>query len=121
MAPVISPKKSIEGAVGGVVLTAVMNVLILLFFTLGCRNIYDYSFMGESNMKFLYIVPISMVGSFISMMGDLSASVIKRNFGIKDYSQLMPGHGGIMDRFDSCVFVLPTLYCILKLVAEYTV
>ncbi len=121
MAPVISPKKSIEGAVGGVVLTAVMNVLILWFFTLGCRNIYDYTFMGESNMKFLYIIPISMVGSFISMMGDLSASVIKRNFGIKDYSQLLPGHGGIMDRFDSCVFVLPTLYCILNLIAEYTV
>ncbi len=121
MAPVISPKKSIEGAVGGVVLTAVMNVLILYFFVIGCRNIYNYSFLGESNMKFLYIIPISMIGSFVSMMGDLAASVIKRNFGIKDYSQLMPGHGGIMDRFDSCVFVLPTLFCILKLIAEYTV
>lgn len=120
MAPVISPKKSIEGAIGGVVFTAVMNVLILYLFTIGCRNLYDYSFMGQSNMKYLYIIPISMVGSFISMMGDLAASVIKRNFGIKDYSQLLPGHGGIMDRFDSCVFVLPTLYCILKLVAEYT-
>lgn len=120
MAPVISPKKSIEGAIGGVVFTAVMNVLILYLFTVGCRNLYDYSFMGQSNMKYLYIIPISMVGSFISMMGDLAASVIKRNFGIKDYSQLLPGHGGIMDRFDSCVFVLPTLYCILKLVAEYT-
>lgn len=120
MAPVISPKKSIEGAIGGVVFTAVMNVLILYLFTIGCKNLYDYSFMGQSNMKYLYIIPISMVGSFISMMGDLAASVIKRNFGIKDYSQLLPGHGGIMDRFDSCVFVLPTLYCILKLIAEYT-
>lgn len=120
MAPVISPKKSIEGAIGGVVFTAVMNVLILYLFTVGCKNLYDYSFMGQSNMKYLYIIPISMVGSFISMMGDLAASVIKRNFGIKDYSQLLPGHGGIMDRFDSCVFVLPTLYCILKLIAEYT-
>ncbi len=121
MAPVISPKKSIEGAIGGVVIAAAFNVLILYFFTLGCRNLYDYSFMGESNMKYLYIIPISMVLSFISMIGDLAASVIKRNFGIKDYSQLLPGHGGIMDRFDSCVFVLPTLYCILKIIAEYTV
>ena len=120
MAPVISPKKSIEGAVGGIVLTAVMNVIILYLFTIGCRNIYDYSFLGGNSMNYLYIVPISMIGSFISMMGDLSASVIKRNFGIKDYSKLMPGHGGIMDRFDSCIFVLPTIYCILKLLATYT-
>ena len=120
MAPVISPKKSIEGAVGGVVLTAVMNVLILYLFTIGCKNLYDYTFLGEGAMKYLYIVPISMIGSFISMMGDLAASVIKRNFGIKDYSQLLPGHGGIMDRFDSCIFVLPTIFCILKLLATYT-
>jgi phosphatidate cytidylyltransferase len=120
MAPVISPKKSIEGAVGGIVITAVMNIIILYLFTIGCRNLYDYTFLGESAMKYLYIVPISMIGSFISMMGDLAASVIKRNFGIKDYSQLLPGHGGIMDRFDSCIFVLPTIYCILKLLAFYT-
>ena len=120
MAPVISPKKSIEGAVGGVLFTAVMNILILYLFQTGCDHLYDYTFLGESSMKFLYIIPISMIGSFISMMGDLAASVIKRNFGIKDYSQLLPGHGGIMDRFDSCVFVLPTIYCILKLLAFYT-
>lgn len=120
MAPVISPKKSIEGAIGGVVFTAVMNVIIFYLFTIGCRNLYDYSFMGDNAMNYLYIIPISMVGSVISMMGDLAASVIKRNFGIKDYSQLLPGHGGIMDRFDSCIFVLPTLYCILKLLATYT-
>ena len=121
MAPVISPKKSIEGAVGGIVLTAVMNVIILYLFTIGCRNLYDYAFMGNNAMNYIYIIPVSMIGSFISMMGDLSASVIKRNFGIKDYSQLLPGHGGIMDRFDSCIFVLPTIYCILKLIAFYTV
>lgn len=121
MAPVISPKKSIEGAVGGIVLTAVMNVIILYLFTIGCRNLYDYAFMGNNAMNYIYIIPVSMIGSFISMMGDLSASVIKRNFGIKDYSQLLPGHGGIMDRFDSCIFVLPTIFCILKLIAFYTV
>lgn len=120
MAPVISPKKSIEGAIGGVVFTAVMNIIILYLFTKGCDHLYDYTFLGESPMKYLYIIPISMIGSFISMMGDLAASVIKRNFGIKDYSKLMPGHGGIMDRFDSCVFVLPTIYCILKFLAFYT-
>ncbi len=117
MAPVISPKKSIEGAVGGVVITAAFNVLILYLFTVGCKNLYDYTLFGESAMKYLYIVPISVILSLVSMMGDLSASVLKRNFGIKDYSQLLPGHGGIMDRFDSCTFVLPVLYGIVSLIS----
>ncbi len=117
MAPVISPKKSIEGAVGGVIITAAFNVLILFLFTIGCKNLYDYSLFGDSSMKYLYIIPISVVLSLVSMMGDLAASVLKRNFGIKDYSQLLPGHGGIMDRFDSCVFVLPTLYGIIHLIS----
>ncbi len=119
MAPVISPKKSIEGAIGGVVITSLLNVLILYLFTIGCKNLYDYTIFGASATKYLIIIPISMILSLVSMLGDLSASVIKRNFGIKDYSQLIPGHGGIMDRFDSCIFVAPALYCILKLAAEY--
>ena len=120
MAPVISPKKSIEGAIGGVVITALFNVLILYLFTFGNKNLHDYSLFGDSAMKFLYIIPISMILSLVSMVGDLAASVLKRNFGIKDYSQLLPAHGGIMDRFDSCIFVLPTLYCIIRLLAFYT-
>lgn len=119
MAPVLSPKKSIEGAVGGVVITSLFNVLILYFFTIGCKNLYDYTIFGESAIKYLLIIPVSMILSLVSMLGDLTASAIKRNFGIKDYSQLIPGHGGIMDRFDSCIFVAPALYCILKLASEF--
>ncbi len=119
MAPVISPKKSIEGAIGGVVVTAAINVLILYLFTIGCKNLYNYTIFGESAMKYVYIIPISMVLSLVSMLGDLSASVIKRNYGIKDYGKLIPGHGGIMDRFDSVIFVAPTLYCILSLIAFF--
>ena len=119
MAPVLSPKKSIEGAVGGVVITSLFNVLILYFFTIGCKNLYDYTIFGESAIKYLIIIPVSMILSLVSMIGDLTASAIKRNFGIKDYSQLIPGHGGIMDRFDSCIFVAPALYCILKLASEF--
>ena len=119
MAPVISPKKSIEGAIGGVVITAALNVLLVYLFTIGCKNLYDYTIFGESAMKYLYIIPISVVLSLVSMLGDLSASVIKRNYGIKDYGKLIPGHGGIMDRFDSCIFVAPTLYCILALVTFF--
>lgn len=119
MAPVLSPKKSIEGAIGGVVITSLFNVLILYLFTIGCKNLYDYTLFGESAVKYLIIIPVSMILSLVSMLGDLSASAIKRNFGIKDYSQLIPGHGGIMDRFDSCIFVTPALYCILKLASEF--
>ncbi len=119
MAPVISPKKSIEGAIGGVVVTAAINVLILYLFTVGCKNLYDYTIFAESTGKYLYIIPISIVLSLVSMLGDLSASVIKRNYGIKDYGKLIPGHGGIMDRFDSVIFVAPTLYCILNLITFF--
>lgn len=119
MAPVISPKKSIEGAIGGVVITAALNVLLVYLFTIGCKNLYDYTIFGESAMKYVYIIPISMILSLVSMLGDLSASVIKRNYGIKDYGKLIPGHGGIMDRFDSCIFVAPTLYCILSLITFF--
>lgn len=119
MAPVISPKKSIEGAVGGVGIAALFNVLILYLFVIGCKNLYGYDLFGGNKMVYIYIIPIAIILSVVSMLGDLAASVLKRNFGIKDYSQLLPGHGGIMDRFDSCTFVLPTLYCILKLVADF--
>ncbi len=119
MAPVISPKKSIEGAIGGVVVTAALNVLLVYLFTVGCSKLYGYSIFGESASKYLYIIPISMVLSLVSMLGDLSASVIKRNYGIKDYGKLIPGHGGIMDRFDSVIFVAPTLYCILSLITFF--
>lgn len=119
MAPVISPKKSVEGAIGGVVITAAINVLLVYLFTIGCKNLYDHTFFGESAMKYVYIIPISIILSLVSMLGDLSASVIKRNYGIKDYGKLIPGHGGIMDRFDSVIFVAPTLYCILNLISFF--
>ncbi len=109
LCPGISPKKSIEGAVGGLVLSVVFNTLIFL----GARN---WVFGGTSNISVLFIVIMSFVLSIISMFGDLSASVLKRNFGIKDFGKLIPGHGGIMDRFDSFVFVLPVLTAAVKFI-----
>ncbi|MCM1544545.1 MAG: phosphatidate cytidylyltransferase [Ruminococcus sp.] len=115
MSPNISPKKSVEGAVFGTLVTAAFNVLLLWIYSLVSTKIGHGAFMGESAMKYLYIIPISVVLSVVSMFGDLAASVLKRNIGIKDYSNLLPGHGGIMDRFDSTLFVLPTLYGIFAL------
>lgn len=94
MAPVLSPKKSVEGAVGGVVGAALIGVIYAA--VLG-RDIAAYGV-------------ISAVGALISMVGDLAASAIKRNMEIKDYGKLIPGHGGILDRFDSVIFTAPIIY-----------
>ncbi|MCD7827568.1 MAG: phosphatidate cytidylyltransferase [Clostridiales bacterium] len=102
LCPEISPKKSVEGAVGGVLGAAVFN--LILFF------VFDYFFFTTHSIKWWEIAIISVILSIISMFGDLSASIIKRNHGIKDFGKILPGHGGVMDRFDSCLFVLPSLY-----------
>lgn len=97
-----------EGAVGGVVFAALINALVLFVFD---RWIFDSEYLA-----YYVIIPLSIVLSIISMFGDLSASVIKRNFGVKDFGKLIPGHGGIMDRFDSCLFVFPTLFFAVKII-----
>ena len=102
MSPKISPKKSIEGAVGGIIITMLFNLAALVIFT--------RFFFASPIMPYWMIVPVSAALSVIGMLGDLSASVIKRNYGQKDFGTLMKGHGGIMDRFDSCLFVFPALY-----------
>ena len=113
----ISPKKSWEGAIGGVLITAAINVIVMVGYTHIATNLMGYAyFMMESNIKYLYVFLISCVLSVVSMFGDLAASVLKRNVGIKDYSNLLPGHGGIMDRFDSCSFVLPVLWGIYSFI-----
>lgn len=101
MAPVLSPKKSIEGAVGGVVGTALLTVLYTSIF----RNQ-----MALENKEIVALAIISAVAALISMVGDLTASAIKRNYDIKDYGTLIPGHGGIMDRFDSMMITAPIIY-----------
>lgn len=115
MTPVISPKKSVEGAVFGTLITSVLNIIVLLCFELIARRFGHEFLFVDGGLKYLIIVPISWALSVVSMFGDLAASVLKRNVGIKDYSNLLPGHGGIMDRFDSTLFVLPVLYGILDL------
>ncbi|MBQ7046128.1 MAG: phosphatidate cytidylyltransferase [Oscillospiraceae bacterium] len=108
LAPKISPKKTIEGALGGIFITMLFNVLI--FF------IFDYFFFKNDTLKVWMIIPTSILLSTISIGGDLSASVIKRNFGAKDFGTIFPGHGGIMDRFDSYSFVMPTLYAVMSII-----
>ena len=102
MAPVLSPKKSVEGAVGGVAGAALLGVI----------------YAGATNGPMAEYALICAVGALISMVGDLAASAIKRNQGIKDYGKLIPGHGGILDRFDSVIFTAPVIYFLSILMIE---
>lgn len=100
MAPVLSPKKSVEGAVGGVAGAALLGV----------------AYAAATGGKMAEYAIICAVGALISMVGDLAASAIKRNQEIKDYGRLIPGHGGILDRFDSVIFTAPVIYFLAKMV-----
>ena len=101
MTPKLSPKKSVEGAVGGVIGAAVLTIIYGFIFK---------GYMGADNQYILMMAVISAAGALLSMVGDLAASAVKRNFDIKDYGKLIPGHGGILDRFDSVIFTAPVIF-----------
>ena len=101
MAPVLSPKKSIEGAIGGVLGAALLGALYAIAIN---------KFAAGANADALQYALICGVGGMISQVGDLAASAIKRNHDIKDYGKLIPGHGGILDRFDSVIITAPIIY-----------
>lgn len=103
----LSPKKTMEGCIGGVVGAA------LIGFGYACFFPYESMFLFTPKLVFPLVVIIS---AMISQLGDLAASAIKRNYDIKDYGNIIPGHGGIMDRFDSVIFVAPFVYYLLVLV-----
>lgn len=103
----ISPKKTVEGAVGGVV-GAVVSCVILF-------AVFDNCFFTVHTITYLEVVLMSLVLAVVGICGDLSASVIKRNFGVKDFGNLFPGHGGVMDRCDSILFVSAALYALIVL------
>lgn len=105
LAPTISPKKTVEGAVGGV-LGAVLGMVV---FCLVLQRFFDFQ------VSYLWAVVYGVLGSLAAMFGDLSFSAIKRQTGIKDYGNLIPGHGGILDRFDSMTVVAPLAEILLML------
>jgi len=98
LCPTISPKKTVEGAIGGVIGTIILS--------LG----FGYLFLKE---HLFAVLLIGLIGSIFSMAGDLTASLIKRKVGIKDFGNIMPGHGGVLDRFDSIIFTAPVVYYLL--------
>lgn len=115
MAPKLSPKKSIEGAIGGIVGAALLFGLYAYFLTEKIGFGLDGCIVSYSNL--VGAMFLGAVGALVSMIGDLAASAIKRDYEIKDYGKLIPGHGGIMDRFDSVIIVAPIIFFGLLLIA----
>lgn len=101
LAPVLSPKKSIEGAVGGVAGAALIGFLYGTVFGANMREM--------ANPQIACALACA-IASVISQIGDLAASAVKRNHDVKDYGHLIPGHGGILDRFDSMLFTAPAIF-----------
>lgn len=102
LCPDVSPKKTVEGSVGGILGSIVGSIIWL-------------SFNREINISVASIMLLAIMGGIISQIGDLSASLIKRHVGIKDYGNIMPGHGGVLDRFDSILFVAPLVYYYIEI------
>ena len=108
LCPNLSPKKTIEGAVGGVIGSVLAGVIFGYLFAVSGNSAIS---TGRTMVSFAII---TFVAGILSQIGDLIASAIKRDRGIKDYGKLIPGHGGIMDRFDSVIFITPLIFFMAK-------
>ena len=105
--PEVSPKKTVEGSVAGIVFAALSYVLYAF--------IISKNFDTTATPNYIVMAVSGALVSIVSQVGDLSASAVKRHFGIKDYGFIFPGHGGVMDRFDSVIMTAPILYIISQL------
>ena len=108
LAPVVSPKKTVEGAVGGVVGATVIMLAVVAVFNR----------FTPVDIPFFAAAVLGAVGAVIGQLGDLTFSVIKRQTGIKDYGHIFPGHGGVLDRFDSVIFVAPVVELVLQILEQ---
>ncbi len=107
LAPEISPKKTVEGSIGGIVFAAVGCVILGIVSVL----------VSKTNANYIVLSIIGIVGSCLSQLGDLTASLIKRNCGVKDFGNIMPGHGGLLDRFDSAIMIAPFVFLVCALLS----
>lgn len=102
LCPQISPKKTYEGLLGGIILTSGLFVAITYIYSAICSS------NGETIQFNIFLIAfLGVVCAFLGLLGDLSASLLKRQCQIKDYGNIMPGHGGVLDRFDSILFIVP--------------
>lgn len=111
LAPNISPKKTIEGAVGGVLVCVLLSIAYTYIYEMVMEK------MGVAvTFSLLPLLLIALIGSLIGICGDLFASILKRQTKIKDFGNLIPGHGGVLDRFDSVLFIAPYIYMVTQYV-----
>lgn len=113
LCPSISPKKTVEGAVGGVVFCMISAVAVGLLF--------QYLITPDINVNFAALIVLGFIDAPISIIGDLSFSLIKRRYNIKDYSSIFPGHGGMLDRCDSIIFTAPIIVLVNQIIPIITV
>ena len=111
LAPKISPKKTVEGAVGGVI--GGVGICVALYY------VFKLHFGLSSHITLPFVIITALCLAVLSIFGDLAASTIKRHHGVKDFGNLLPGHGGVMDRFDSSVFVFAALYGVITVAARF--
>ncbi len=109
--PDVSPKKTVEGAIGGIIFTGITFAA------------YGFAVLNRDADLIQYVIlfVVGMVVSGVAQIGDLIASLVKRKYGIKDYGKLFPGHGGVMDRFDSVLITVPILLVIAEIAAYYSI
>lgn len=109
LCPEISPKKTVEGFIGGIAADIVVMLLVSM----------TYGIIAGVHVQFLWLIFTAAVCSVSGVLGDLCASLIKRQRGIKDFGNIMPGHGGVMDRFDSALFTVPVFFACVSAIPIY--
>ena len=109
LCPEVSPKKTIEGFLGGIASTIVVFFVFSLI----------YGSVAEVKVRYVWVIVIAAACAVISVLGDLTASILKRQCSMKDFGNIMPGHGGVMDRFDSALFTVPVFYVLNTLLSIY--
>ena len=121
LAPVVSPNKTVEGAVGGVLGSMFMGVVITLIYSLVCYKVLGLPLNALGVGFYFMIALLGACASVLGILGDLLASAVKRQCGIKDYGTIFPGHGGVLDRFDSVMFVAPFVSIVVTVAFYYYV
>ena len=116
LAPEVSPKKTIEGAIGGILGSVVLGIAAMAIYAPLSRNVEAFTATNSSLTLYLVIAVMAMISSVLGILGDLFASAVKRQVGIKDYGTIFPGHGGILDRFDSVMFIAPFVTIVVTVV-----
>lgn len=116
LAPVVSPNKTVEGAVGGVLGSVALGLALTAVYTAVSQRLDIFTKSRAGVLLYVILALLAAVASVLGILGDLFVSAVKRQCGVKDYGTIFPGHGGILDRFDSVMFIAPFVTIVLTFV-----